>query len=139
MKQTEAKWNFILWNETIGFSLIIVLTWVTESLHIPYYVFGEPFIPNWKRAALRTVVVLAVWAWVHLVTKRMLKRLHHLEEFIRMCSWCRKVCCDGEWMTMEKYLNSQYAVQTTHGMCPDCLKDKVEELKRRADSPSKPE
>ena len=128
MRRTREKWNFILWNETIGFSLLITLSWLTEVLKIPHYLYGEPFTPNWKRAALRTVVLLLIWAWVHTVTKRLLRRLHHLEEFIRMCSWCRKVCCEGDWMPMEKYMASTYAVRTTHGMCPDCLKAKVEEI-----------
>jgi hypothetical protein len=134
MNQTKENWNFILWNETIGFSLLIVLSWLTELLRIPHYLFGEAFVPNWERAALRTVVIFMIWGWVRLVTKRLLKRLHYLEEFIRMCSWCRKVCRHGDWITLEKYLDSQYSVHTTHGMCPDCLKQKMSELEPKPDS-----
>ena len=106
MKQSTAKWNSILWNEAFGFSLMIVLSWLTELLHIPHLIFGEPFTPNWHRALLRTVIILLIWAWVHWITRRLLKRLHYLEEFLRICSWCRKVCDNDKWLTMEDYFNS---------------------------------
>jgi hypothetical protein len=138
MKQTKDKWNSILWNENLGFILLIALSWLSEGLRIPHLLFGESFVPNWHRAILRTVVITLIWLWVNAVTKRLLKRLHYLEDFIRMCGWCRKVCYQGEWLTLEKYLNSKYAVHTTHGMCPDCLKQTVEEIKQ-ANPPAQPQ
>jgi hypothetical protein len=109
-----------------GIWLLIALSWLTEAVHIPHLIFGEEFTPNWHRAILRTVVVLLIWIWVHLMTKRLLKRLHYLEEFLRICGWCRKVCQDDEWLEMENYFNSKFATKTSHGMCPDCLKKKVQ-------------
>lgn len=134
MKETKDKWSFILWNEAFGFSTLIVLTWLAELFRIPHYLFGEPFTTDWKRAILRTVVILCIWLWVNQVTKRLLKRLHYLEEFIRMCGWCKRVCYQGEWLSTEKYLNSKYDMHTTHGVCPDCLKGQKEEI-QRANSP----
>ncbi len=128
MKQTKQRWNSILWVEAFGFSLIIALSWLTEAVRLPHLIYGESFTPNWHRAMFRTVVVALVWLWVHLATRRLLKRLHHLEEFLRMCSWCRKVCHDGEWLTMEKYFSSKFATQTSHGMCPECGKKQIESL-----------
>jgi hypothetical protein len=135
MKQTRAKWNFILWNENVGFSLMIVLSWLTELFHIPHLVFGEAFTPNWQRALLRTFVIMLIWGWVHLVTKRLLRRLYHLEEFLRICGWCRKVCSNDEWLTTEKYFNSKFATHTTHGMCPECLQKSKLELEQKKNSP----
>ncbi len=131
MKETKEKENSILWIEAFGFSLLIALSWLTEAIRIPHFIFGEPFAPNWHRAILRTVVILLIWVWVHWATRRLLKRLHYLEEFLRICGWCRRVCHDGEWLTMEEYFNSKFATQTSHGMCPDCLKKGVQELKQR--------
>ncbi len=127
MKKTKSR-NSILWIEAFGFSFLIVMTWLAEALKIPHYIFGEPFVPNWKRAILRTVVMLLIWAWVHLLTRRLLKRLHHLEEFLRICSWCRKVGYEDQWLGLEEFFNSKFATRTSHGMCPECLKKKVEEL-----------
>ncbi len=127
MKKVKGR-NSILWIEGSGFFLLMVLSWLVEALRVPHYLFGEPFAPDWKRATLRTVVLLLIWGWVFLLTKRILKRMHHLEEFLRICSWCRKVCHDDEWLKLEDYFNSRFATRTSHGMCPECLKKKVEEL-----------
>ncbi len=138
MNKTKERWNSILWNEAFGFSLMIVLSWLTELLRIPHYLFGEPFAPDWHRAILRTIVILLVWSWVYWVTKKILRRLHYLEEFLRICSWCRKACHHGEWMAMEDYFKSNFATRTTHGMCPECSKKWDQGLGPAAIPPSKP-
>lgn len=120
--------NRILWVEATAFGAIIIMTWVTEIARLPHLLWGEPFHPNWARAILRTVVCGAIWLWVHMATKQLLRRLHHLEEFLRVCGWCRKVCDNGEWLETEKYFNTRFATKTSHGMCPDCLRKKVEEI-----------
>lgn len=128
MQRQKRRRNSILWVEAAGFSVIIVMSWLTELFRIPHYLFGEPFVPNWDRAILRTIIIGAIWVWVFFITKRLLRRLHHLEEFLRICSWCRKVCHNDQWLGLEDYFNSKFATRTSHGMCPDCLKKKVEEL-----------
>ena len=130
--------NSILWIEAAGFSFLIVMTWLAEALRIPHYLFHEQFAPDWKRAILRTIVMFLIWAWVYYLTRRILKRLHHLEEFLRICSWCRKVCHDDEWLGLEEYFSSKFATRTSHGMCPECLKKKVEELSLNDKPPAKP-
>jgi hypothetical protein len=135
MKPQKAKLalktNFILWNEAIGFSLMIALSWLTELLHIPHLIFGEPFTPNWHRAIIRTIIIVLIWGWVHWITRRLLKRLHHLEEFLRVCSWCRRVCDQDQWLTMEEYFSSKFATHTTHGMCPDCMNKEFDDGEKK--------
>lgn len=137
MKQSKGR-SSILWIEGCGFSFLIAMSWLVEVFRIPHYIFGEPFAPNWHRAILRTIVISLIWAWVYFLTRRMLKRLHHLEEFLRICSWCRKVCHDEEWLKLEDYFNSRFATRTSHGMCPECLQKKKEELTPPAGSPASP-
>ena len=120
MTKTKKRWNRILWNETLGFSIMIALSWLTEIFRIPHYLFGDPFVPNWNRAMLRTLIILLIWGWVRWITKKLLQRLHYLEEFLRTCSWCRKVCHQEEWVTVDEYFNSEFATSTSHGMCPEC-------------------
>ena len=139
MNETKERGDSILWIEAFGFSLLIVLSWLTEAIRVPHFLFGEPFVANWHRAALRTVVILLIWAWVHLATRRLLKRLHYLEEFLRICGWCRKVCHDGEWLKMEDYFNSKFATRTSHGICPECLEKGKQELLQMANQPAPPE
>jgi len=139
VNKTKKRWNTILWNETVGFSLMIGLSWLTELLRIPHYLFGETFVPNWHRAMLRSAIVLLIWAWVYGITKKLLKRMHYLEEFLRTCSWCRKVCHDGRWMTVDDYFNSEFATRTTHGMCPECSEKWEKDFDQAVNASSSPD
>src|ERR1700761_6500224 len=118
----KGKSSSILWVEAIAFSLLIGLSWLTEAIRLPHLLYGEDFHPNWTRAFLRMLVIVLIWAWVYLATRQLLKRLHYLEEFVRVCSWCRNVCHDGQWLAMEKFFDSKFDTKTTHGMCPACLR-----------------
>ena len=66
------------------------------------------------------MVILATWAWVHFATRRLVQRLHRLEKFLLVCSWCRKVGHEGGWLTMEDYFGSHLNTETSHGICPAC-------------------
>ena len=72
------------------------------------------------RVLFRTVVILAIWLWVHLTTRRLLRRLYHLEEYLLICSWCRKVGYEGKWLSLEEYFGSRLNTETSHGICPEC-------------------
>jgi hypothetical protein len=126
--QSKGKSNRILWVEATAFLLIIVLSWLTEIIRIPHLLYGENFTPNYHRAVLRTVVILLIWFWVNVATRKLIRRLHYLEEFLRVCGWCRKVSYGNEWIEMETYLKSKFATKTSHGMCPACLQKKKNEL-----------
>jgi len=120
--QTKKNADSILRQEALGFSLIIVLLWATEVFQLQHVLFGEPASFSWQRALVRSAVIVLVWAWVHLATKRLLKRLHQLEEFLLVCSWCRKVGHEGKWLTTEEYFGSKFDTETSHGICPECAK-----------------
>jgi len=139
MNRTKAHWNSILWIEAVGFSALIALSWVTEAVRLPHFVFGEAFTPNWHRAELRSLVIFLVWLAVYRATRRLLERLHYLEDFMRMCGWCRKIYCDGQWVPTEQFLKSQFATSTTHGMCPDCLANGVRQLETLDNAPVTPQ
>ena len=135
MTATKRKADSVLRREALGFSLIIVLSWATEIFQFPHLLFGEPVAANWNRAMLRSLVVVAIWIWVHFTTKRLLKRLHHLEEFLLVCSWCRKVGHEGKWLTMEEYFGSKFETETSHGICPECAKKTMERLQGKDSKP----
>jgi hypothetical protein len=112
----------ILRYENIGFLAIITLSWANELLDLPRHVFGGETQVNWREGAMETILVLIVWFLVHVVTKKLLARLHYLERFLRICAWCRKVAHEDEWVPLEQYFKRGFNVETTHGICPDCAK-----------------
>jgi hypothetical protein len=117
----------ILRKQQIAFASLIALSWASEFLHIPHYLFGDPLEFSWSRAISRTVILLGIWAWVHWTTKRLVHRLHHLEEFLLVCSWCRKVGHEGKWLTMEEYFGAKFATPTSHGICPECARTQLKQ------------
>ena len=134
MKRQKRR-DSILWVEAAGFSFIIALVWLAEFIKLPHLLFGEPPVVIWHRALLRSLVVMAIWGWVFIITRRLLKRLHHLEEFLRICSWCRKVCYDDQWLELEGYFSSKFATRTSHGMCPACMAKNIQELSQDQNAP----
>ncbi|MES1167602.1 MAG: hypothetical protein ABUL61_00390, partial [Oleiharenicola lentus] len=75
---------------------MLLFVWGTELLGVPHHFFGEPPGFLWPRVIFRTVVILAIWGWVHFTTRRLHKRLHYLEEYLLVCGWCRKVGQEGK-------------------------------------------
>ena len=120
MALTPKTARSILRLQAWGFSLLISAIWLVEILHVPHLLYGVKADFELSRVLIRTGVVVAIWLWVHLTTRRLLRRLHELEEFLLVCSWCRRLGHQGGWITMEEYFGSQLATGTSHGICPDC-------------------
>lgn len=116
----------ILLGQTIGFSFLLAVMLTAEFLHLPSRVFGDSTEAMWPRIAVRGGALLGMWLIVHLTTSRLLKRLHELETYLRICSWCRKVDDKGEWRTMEDYFDARFQTGTSHGICPVCSKRQLE-------------
>lgn len=117
---TKASGRTVLRRENFGFALILVINWAAEVARLPHLLYGEPSEFNWFRVLLRSGVILLVWAWVYFTTRSLIRRLHHLEEFLLVCGWCRKVGHEGTWLTMEQYFGRNFHTQTSHGICPEC-------------------
>ena len=44
-----------------------------------------------------------------------------LEGLLSVCAWCRRIQNEeGEWQSVELYVQEHSQAQFTHGMCPDC-------------------
>jgi hypothetical protein len=108
--------------EAFGFSAIIALSWANELIGLPGIIWGGPVTLNWHEAALETFIALLVWVSVHLVTRKIVKRLRYLEEFLRVCAWCHKIGHGSEWLPIDEYFRRQLATRTSHGICPDCAR-----------------
>ena len=128
MPESKTDFRPILRRGGAGFLLLTALCWVVELLQVPHFIFGEAAQFNWARVLFRTVVVLGIWAWFHFSTKRLLARLHRLEEFLLVCSWCRKLGYKGDWLIMEDFFGSKYDAKTSHGICPECSNEQFRDF-----------
>jgi hypothetical protein len=120
MSLTPKTARSILRLQASGFLVLITAIWLVEILHLPHLLYGIVAEFSLSRVLIRMGVVLVIWLWVHRTTRRLLRRLHELEEFLLVCSWCRKLGHKGGWVTMEEYFGSELATGTSHGICPDC-------------------
>ena len=122
---TQKTARSILHLQALGFSLLIAIIWLVEILHVPHLLYGVAADFELPRVLIRTGFVLVIWLGVHLTTRRLLRRLHELEEFLLICSWCRRVGHEGTWLTLEEYFGSHLATETSHGICPDCAEKQL--------------
>jgi len=127
----QSKTKRILLYEGLGFLFLILLSWLDELISLPQLIFGEvPHPGSIHEAIIETVAIAAVGIIVLFFTKRLMQRLFYLEDFLRVCAWCRKIGYDGKWITLEDYFDQGFGIQTSHGMCAECLTrgaDKVKE------------
>ena len=68
----RKKTQRILWYESIGFILLIVLSWLNELISLPHLLFGSGEHSNLHEAIMETSVLFLVWAVVFLFTRRLL-------------------------------------------------------------------
>jgi hypothetical protein len=121
--------------QNVGFLAVIVLCFLDELLQLPSLIFsGHPFVALYRRPTLEMLLFLAVWLLVSNSTRRLLKQVRQLEDFLRVCSWCRRIDYKGEWMPLEEFMEQGFDTPTTHGICPECLRQKKDaiEKERRA-------
>src|SRR6478752_3135589 len=120
--------NLVLWYESIGFLLLIVLSWSDQLQDLSQGLFGgAPHRHDWRDSSFQSIVIIYVWAIVWGLTRLLAKRLHDLGNYLKLCAWCRKVGHRGKWMKIEEYFRQDFSIPTTHGMCPECRKQMEEE------------
>jgi len=117
--QTHA--SRILWYEVIGSLAIILFSGINEFTDLPRFTGGVQYVPNWRESALETLIVLLAATPVVILTKRLVSRLHHLEGFLRVCAWCKKLEHNGEWIPLEEFFERKFQTETSHGMCLACM------------------
>ena len=109
----------------------MVISYLDELIKLPSLIFsGDPSAFLHRRSTLDMLIVLAVWLLVSASTRRILERIHYLEKFMRVCAWCRKIDYKGEWMRLEDFMQQGFDTPTTHGICPECLKQQREAVER---------
>ncbi|HXT38945.1 MAG TPA: hypothetical protein VN887_02880 [Candidatus Angelobacter sp.] len=74
----HKKARRILWYETVGFLLLILLSWLNELVSLPHLIFGSGEHSNIHEALMETSALVVVWLIVVLFTKRLLGRLYYL-------------------------------------------------------------
>lgn len=121
MKKNSQLTRIIIY-QNLGFLGIIALCYLDDLIKLPTLIFsGHPFIFLHRRTTLEMLLVLGVWFVVTASTRRILERIRYLEEFMRVCAWCRRINYHGEWMRLEEFMQQGFDTPTTHGICTECF------------------
>ncbi len=129
--EKKSRLTKIVLYQNVGFLAIIVLCYLDELLKLPSLIFSNhPFEFVYRRSTLEMLLFLAVWLLVSGSTHRLLKRVRQLEDFMRVCAWCRRIDYKGEWMRLEDFMEQGFDTPTTHGICPECLQRQNEAIQR---------
>jgi hypothetical protein len=60
--------------------------------------------------------------------RRHLEEYAKLQSFLRICSWCKKICFtdpetkEEKWVAFEEYMALEHKLTSSHGICPDCYR-----------------
>ncbi|HMJ90285.1 MAG TPA: hypothetical protein VK530_10735 [Candidatus Acidoferrum sp.] len=119
--QEKLGLNKLVVSQSVGFLAIIAISWIDELVGLRSLILGNhPYISDFRESTLEMLFVFAVWLIVVGTTRRLFARVRHLEKFLRVCAWCRRVGADGRWVQVEEFLSANFETHTSHGMCEDC-------------------
>jgi hypothetical protein len=117
--------------QNLGFLAVILICFLDELLKLPSLIFSEhPFAFVYRRPMLEMLLFMAIWLLVSKSTCRLLERVRQLESFLLVCAWCRRIDYKGKWMKLEEFMEQGFDTPTTHGICPECLRQSKEALER---------
>jgi len=97
-------------------------------------------VPLWKVFTNRGLALFAMWTIAILLYHRntllarreeALTRIQLLEGLLPICAGCKKIRDQADtWHRLETYLAAHSSVMFTHGICPECEKQVMEDIKR---------
>ena len=62
------------------------------------------------------IVLVAVFYY-----NRLQKRISILEGMLPICSSCKRIRQDKDWVVLEEYISSHPLADFTHALCPECI------------------
>ena len=109
-----------------GFIGLIVIFALDDYWDLPARSFGaflKPIRPY--EFSIKVVAALALFITVLGVLRQAILRIQRLSHMLTMCAWCRKVSVDGEWVSIDQFLQQRRNTTSSVGLCPDCYGKKA--------------
>jgi hypothetical protein len=112
-----------------GFVGLIVIFALDEYWDLPARSFGamlKPIRPY--EFSIKVVAALCLFITVLGVLREAIVRIKRLQHMLTMCAWCRRVSVDGEWLSIDQFLQQRKNTTSSIGVCPDCYGKKTAPL-----------
>ncbi len=130
-KQMVYWQKALLW-QSLGFLIIIVLTWSDALFDLAHAILGLPHREeDLNRTAITTIVILLLWIISGYKIYRVVSRLSYLESFLHVCAWCRKIEYQNRWLSLEAHFTEKTGGQLSHGICPECSEKMLRPLREQ--------
>ncbi|MEM9595757.1 MAG: two-component regulator propeller domain-containing protein [Acidobacteriota bacterium] len=102
--------------------------WSAEEAQLRVRILPAPWLSWWAWSLYTAAVVgLVTWwvrskiAYLNLEKELQEQELKVLRGLLPICASCKKIRDgEGEWETLETYLNTHSDAQLSHGICPEC-------------------
>lgn len=131
MKKILLTKRLILY-EIVGFGTIILILWIDEIFDLPYNLFGANPTPiNWVECIFESVIIIISSSLIIYLTVRLLKQIKHLEGFLPVCSFCKRIRVDEKWIPIDQYIMEHSEAELSHGLCPECAKKHYGDLLKK--------
>jgi hypothetical protein len=112
----------------IGYTLLLFIIVGDEVLDIPHFLFRVPPTPvNIGEIVFETAAIVVLGIFFVRISYRQLKRIRFLEGVLPICSVCKKFRSGDDWMTLEEYMLKHSEARLTHGICPECAEDLLDQ------------
>lgn len=111
----------LLFYQLIAYGLLLFLIVGDEVFDFPHRVFHAPATPiNWNEAVTEGGYVLVLAVFSLYLSQRLLHRIKHLEGFLAICSFCKKIRVGEDRKPIEDYIHAHSEAEFSHGLCPGC-------------------
>jgi hypothetical protein len=135
-KQVVYWQKALLW-QSLGFLIVVVLTWSDAIFDLAHAILGLPHRPvDVNRTAITTVVLVLLWMFSAYKIYLVVSRLSYLESFLHVCAWCRKIEYEEQWLSLEEHFAQKTGGRVSHGICPECSEKVTREVRKRSVSVS---
>ena len=106
---------------TAGFIGLIVIFALDEYWDLPARSFGTFLKPiRTYEFSFKVVVALCLFITVLGVLREAILRIKRLSHMLTMCAWCRRVSVEGDWISIDQFLQQRKNTTSSVGLCPDC-------------------
>jgi hypothetical protein len=104
-----------------GFLGLIVIFALDEFWDLPARSFGAFLKPTRPyEFSIEVTAALCLFIIVLGVLRQAIHRIRRLSHMLTMCAWCRRVSLEGEWISIDQFLQQRRNTTSSVGLCPDC-------------------
>ena len=111
-----------------GFLGLIVVFALDEYWDLPARSFGAMLRPiRPYEFSIKVIAVLCLFITVLGVLREAILRIQRLSHMLTLCAWCRRVSVNGEWISIDQFLQQRKNTTSSVGLCPDCYGKRASE------------